>query len=291
VLANDSDPDGDSLSVASLGSAAHGSVQLVAGGVKYTPNSGYVGPDSFTYRAFDGGLLSNQVTVSVTVTDTLSAPTFRSSSSAIVTRARGSILTIPVPAGVQPGDLLLAHVRYRGSTPNLTVPAGWIHLGTIPGDQANHGVYYKIAGSAEPASYQFNQNTDAGRIAGGIGAYSGVDPLNPIVAWAGSASGTSSLVAPDVVSTVANAMVVRLWGWRGSSATDSGVGFNVPPAGVFERWSEQVGHSNSDRNRVLAGDHLQLVAGAVGTSTASGSVSTKENRRSGFTVILRSSGG
>jgi hypothetical protein len=204
-----------------------------------------------------------------------------------VIKPKGSILTIPAPSGVQPGDLLLAHIRYRGATPNLTVPAGWTLVGTIPGDQSHHSVYYKVAGSAEPASYQFNQNTDAGRIAGGIGAYSGVNTTNPIAAWAASASGTSTLVAPDAVSPVANAMVVRLWGWRGSSATESGVGFNVPPVGVFERWSQQVGHPNSDRNRVLAGDQVQLLPGAVGASTASGSASINENRRSAFTVILR----
>jgi len=287
VLANDTDPDGDSLFVVSLGSPTSGTVELVAGGVRYTPNAGYLGPDSFTYRASDGALQSNLATVSVTVTEVLPAPVFRSSSSAALTGAKGSILTIAAPTGVQPGDLLLAQIRYRGATPNLTVPAGWTLVGTIPGDQANHSVYFKIAATGEPASYQFNQNTNAGRMAGGIGAYSGVSTTNPIVAWAASASGTSTLVAPDAVSPVGNAMVVRLWGWRGSSATEIGVGFNLPPPGVFERWSEQVGHANSDRNRVLAGDHVQLAAGAVGTSTASGSASTKENRRSAFTVILR----
>jgi hypothetical protein len=287
VLANDSDPDGQPLGVVGLTQPSNGSAQVVTGGVLYTPNAGYLGPDSFTYRASDGGLQSNVATVAITVTDVLSAPVFRSASSASLTKAGGSILTISAPAGVQPGDLLLAHIRYRGATPNLTVPAGWTLIGTIPGDQANHSVYYKIAGSGEPASYQFNQNTNAGRMAGGIGAYAGVNTTNPIVAWAASASGTSTLVAPDAVSTVANAMVVRLWGWRGSSATESGVGFNVPPPGVFERWSQQVGHANSDRNRVLAGDHVRLATGAVGTSTASGSASTNENRRSAFTVILR----
>lgn len=291
VLANDTDPDGDTLSVVGLTQPANGSTTVVAGTVRYVPNPGYLGTDSFTYRAGDGTLQSNVATVTVTVTEVLPAPVFRSSSSAALTGAKGSILTIAVPIGVEPGDLLLAHVRYRGATPNLTAPAGWTLVGTIPGDQANHSVYYKIAGSNEPAFYEFNQNTNAGRMAGGIGAYRGVSTTSPIVAWAASASGTTTLVAPDAVSTVSNALVVRLWGWRGSSATETGVGFNVPPPGVVQRWSEQVGHANSDRNRVLAGDQVQLATGAVGTSTASGSASTRENRRSAFTVILRPLGG
>jgi hypothetical protein len=287
VLANDSDPDGGSLLVVGLTQPSNGSVQEAAGSLLYTPRTGFTGTDSFSYRAFDGTLESSDATVTVTVSEVFPAPVFRSASSAALTGAKGSILTIPAPSGVQPGDLLLAHIRYRGATPNLTVPVDWTLVGTIPGDQSNHSVYYKVAGPSEPASYQFNQNSNSGRMAGGIGAYSGVNTTNPIAAWAASASGTSTLIAPDAVSPVVNAMVVRLWGWRGSSATDSGVGFNVPPVGVFERWSQQIGHSSKDRNRVLAGDQVQLLPGAVGASTASGSASINENRRSAFTVILR----
>jgi hypothetical protein len=193
------------------------------------------------------------------------------------------------PAGVHAGDLLLAQIRHR-STTTLTPPAGWTHVGTITRATAHHGVYYKIAGSSEPTSYAFNQGDSAGRMAGGIGAYLGVDPGAPINAWAASAVDTATLVAPNATSTVDNAMVVRLWGWRGPSATDAGVGFNAPPAGVTQRWSEQVGHSNNDRNRVLAGDHVKAAAGSVGTSTASGSTSSLENRRSAFTIILTPAG-
>jgi hypothetical protein len=42
---------------------------------------------------------------------------------------------------------------------------------------------------------------------------------------------------------------------------------------------------------VLAGDHVKVTAGSVGTSTASGSTSTLENRRSAFTIILKPTAG
>jgi VCBS repeat-containing protein len=54
VLANDSDIDGDSLSVASVGNATNGTVQIENGQVRYAPNSGYLGPDAFTYTVSDG---------------------------------------------------------------------------------------------------------------------------------------------------------------------------------------------------------------------------------------------
>ena len=68
VLGNDSDADGDAISVSSLGSPAHGSATLNADKtVTYTPNAGFSGTDSFTYRPFDGTDAGNVTTVTVQV--------------------------------------------------------------------------------------------------------------------------------------------------------------------------------------------------------------------------------
>ena len=67
VLANDSDPDGDLLSVAGFTQPAHGTVTQVSGGLRYTPASGYAGADSFTYTISDGRGGTATATVSVTV--------------------------------------------------------------------------------------------------------------------------------------------------------------------------------------------------------------------------------
>ncbi|HUP76711.1 MAG TPA: hypothetical protein VM282_26990, partial [Acidimicrobiales bacterium] len=235
---------------------------------------------------------SDDVTITVAEQGTPGvAPLFRSASSAALTGASGSVLSLLRPDGVQAGDLLLAQIRYRDSTLGLTAPAGWTLVGNIVRSQANHAVYYKIAGASEPAGYAFDQNTDAGRMAVGIGAYVGVNAAAPINAWAASSADLATLVAPTVTTTVNNTMVLRLWGWRGVSATNAGVGFNTVPAGVTQRWTEQVGHANDDRNRILAGDQVQATAGATGTATAAGSASTDENRRNAFTIALTPMGG
>src|SRR5262249_2990596 len=50
VLSNDSDPDGDTLSVEVTVDAAHGDVVCAAdGSCTYTPDAGYSGPDAFQY--------------------------------------------------------------------------------------------------------------------------------------------------------------------------------------------------------------------------------------------------
>ncbi len=75
VLANDSDADGDALTVTDLTAPANGGVALNADGtVTYTPNAGFVGSDSFTYTAFDGSATSNVATVTVNVTDPAASP-------------------------------------------------------------------------------------------------------------------------------------------------------------------------------------------------------------------------
>jgi hypothetical protein len=68
VLANDSDPDGDPLTVTGLTQPSSGLAVVEADQtVTYTPNAGFTGTDSFTYRAFDGEDLSNLATVTITV--------------------------------------------------------------------------------------------------------------------------------------------------------------------------------------------------------------------------------
>ncbi len=71
VLANDTDADGDPLSVTNLTAPAHGSVALNADGtVTYSPNAGFLGTDTFTYTANDGTSDSNVATVTVEVKNT-----------------------------------------------------------------------------------------------------------------------------------------------------------------------------------------------------------------------------
>ena len=61
------DPDGDPLSYTVSSKPLYGTITLDGSSVVYTPNTNYVGKDSFTYTASDGVLTSNQATVSITV--------------------------------------------------------------------------------------------------------------------------------------------------------------------------------------------------------------------------------
>jgi len=70
VLANDSDVDGDTLSVSALSPAMYGLTSTDGLGVTYVPNAGFCGSDVFTYVVTDDDpnpLSSNQATVTLVV--------------------------------------------------------------------------------------------------------------------------------------------------------------------------------------------------------------------------------
>lgn len=69
VLANDTDPDGDALSVTSVGQAAHGTVTNNGDGtVTYRPAANFIGFDTFVYTiCAPEGCLTSSVTAAVTV--------------------------------------------------------------------------------------------------------------------------------------------------------------------------------------------------------------------------------
>jgi uncharacterized repeat protein (TIGR01451 family) len=71
VLSNDSDADGDTLTVASATQGAHGSVINNGDDITYTPDSGFSGTDTFTYTVSDGNGGTDTAAVTVTVTKTL----------------------------------------------------------------------------------------------------------------------------------------------------------------------------------------------------------------------------
>lgn len=68
VLANDSDPDGDSLDVTGVTDPSHGQARVNEDEtVTYNPNQGFTGSDSFTYTISDGNGDTAQATVNVEV--------------------------------------------------------------------------------------------------------------------------------------------------------------------------------------------------------------------------------
>ena len=99
MLGNDTDVDGDPLTIASVTSGAGGTAVLNGDGtVTFTPNANFNGTADFTYTVTDGSLTSNTATVTVAVAAVNDAPTalnvsasgFEDSASRIVVNLAGS---------------------------------------------------------------------------------------------------------------------------------------------------------------------------------------------------------
>ena len=99
VLANDSDPNRDPLSVSSVGSPQDGTAVVdPEGTITYTPAAGYSGPDTFTYTVSDGrgGTASASVAVEVTFVDEGNTPPQASDDAA--TTSEDTAVTVEVLA-------------------------------------------------------------------------------------------------------------------------------------------------------------------------------------------------
>ncbi|MFN3191759.1 MAG: tandem-95 repeat protein [Aureliella sp.] len=112
VLANDSDPEDDALSIDSVTQPAFGLTVIEAGQVRYMPNANFYGSDSFTYTIVDSAGNTATASVDVTVTPVNDAPIAAVDSFSLDQDTR---LTIDAPGVLVndsdvDGDLLTASV-------------------------------------------------------------------------------------------------------------------------------------------------------------------------------------
>jgi large repetitive protein len=142
VLTNDSDPDGDPLTVTSA-SAINGTVVINADGtVTYTPNPGFSGTDTVTYQISDGNGGTSLATVTVTVADVNDLPV--SSAIANQTNLDSQPITLPVAGAFSDPDGDPLTFSATGLPAGLTINAATgVISGTIDNSasQIGGGVY------------------------------------------------------------------------------------------------------------------------------------------------------
>ena len=135
VLANDSDVDGDTLTVTSVGAPAHGTAVLQGDGtVLYTPQANYNGGDSFTYSIADGNGGTDSASAAIAVTPVNDAPVAADSSAQV---AQNTPEDIPLDAADLDGDTLTyavvtqpAHGTLSGSGSSRTYTPDHNYQGT-----------------------------------------------------------------------------------------------------------------------------------------------------------------
>ncbi|MDX8388369.1 MAG: FG-GAP-like repeat-containing protein [Ghiorsea sp.] len=126
VLANDSDPDGDTLTLQAATKPTNGTTAIIGAQVRYTPDNGFAGIDTFTYGISDGfggkktdsvSVTVNAIPVNVSVTDSYSNanPVSGSNVTFTVTVTGDASIAIPslliassLPAGLSPASNTLS---------------------------------------------------------------------------------------------------------------------------------------------------------------------------------------
>ncbi|HEY7018080.1 MAG TPA: hypothetical protein VH297_06390, partial [Gaiellaceae bacterium] len=188
-------------------------------------------------------------------------------SGAAVTTASGMGTTVTVkrPSTTAAGDVLVASVDARlSSSASITAPGGW---SLVRRDSSSAGkyaltqaLYYKVAGSAEPAEYAWTLSSSASGT-GAILDFKNVDRRTPIDSHSGASDpNTRFPTAPSVTATVPGDIVV------GFFAIANGKTMRTP-AGMTEQssasWQSQPWELAAE-----AAAYVQSRTGASGSKTA-----------------------
>ncbi|TML59657.1 MAG: hypothetical protein E6G18_07805, partial [Actinobacteria bacterium] len=184
-------------------------------------------------------------------------------------------IALAVPASVKLGDLLIAHVTWKGGT-NITAaqPGGWTQLDQTRNDGVNIGaqVWYKNAAVADTTGGTYTWTFTPNAIGtGGIAAYTGIDKsVAPQVSQLVTTNVNDQVTYYPAITPATNgAQVISVLGFNETTANNLtpplAVGGVVGAAGTnTDRWeTANSGHIASELS-----DFTQLAAAAVNTNGA-----------------------
>lgn len=212
---------------------------------------------------------------------TTSPPTFVGKSTYATANASSSVSQYP-PSETVAGNLMLAHLTSRADNQTVSTPAGWTLVpdstkrDTSTTPDGDSFVFYRVAGSNEPATLYTFTGTVAGTLGVVISAWAGVDPSNPINA-SGSQTNVqaNAITGPSVTTTMENTTLVLL----ASGATTKAI---TPPASMTEQYEYSGGTTTVNGWGASEG-----VAGVGATGTRAATYTDGSARASmGTTIAL-----
>ena len=162
--------------------------------------------------------------------------------------------------------MLVAAVCVRPSSAAITPPASaWTlvrRVDNASGNPSSLAVYRRVATMGEPANHAWTLSTSTGS-AGGIAAFTGVDPATPVDVENGAptASGLTH-ATPSVTTTQSRTMLVTAHAFTSSETW-------TPPAGMSEAVDvASMAVSNAAGIALELAYGLQAAPGATGTKAA-----------------------
>ena len=147
VLANDSDADGDPLTVSAIGAPLHGAATTDGQTITYTPNPNFVGVESFTYTILDGRGGAATAIVTVTVSGPPGSNRAPTAGNDSATTGLNAPVTIDVLAndGDPDGDPLTITIATPPSNGTAVVENGKVVYTPNPGFSGADSFTYTVA--------------------------------------------------------------------------------------------------------------------------------------------------
>ncbi|MFN3806516.1 Ig-like domain-containing protein [Asticcacaulis sp.] len=230
-LANDVDPDGDTITLTGVGTPAHGTASVSGSQVTYTPAGGYSGSDTFSYTISDGfgGTATGQISVVV------SAPPAPSVSATSLNLAYNTAGNVSLPVSGVYSSLAIASqsangtASISGTTATFTPTAGFIGATSFTftasgpgGTSAPATVTVNVAAPPAPTVSNVTLNTaynTAGSTAlSPAGVYSSLSIVSQSSNGTASISGTTVTFTPNAGYYGSTSFTYRATGPGGSSA-------------------------------------------------------------------------
>ena len=281
VLANDTDPDGDRLTVDSASTPRHGQLRIEDDRIVYTPEAGFSGSDTFTYDVSDGHGDSDSATVTVGVLaggaggETAAAYHATSCEGRVIISEIAWAGTSADPRdewielrnlGTSPVDLTGWTLQWRPTHPTTAADRLWKQVqlqGTLPAsglascaelvdvaptvrfDRAADGVAWKISGDVDTVDEGFFTLERRHDVTIAESKADLVYDEGPVLSLDLSDEGEILMLinaAGEIVDT-ANATSLGRSGWVAGSASTFGTMERVDPLGpdVTENWHTNPG--------------------------------------------------
>ncbi len=192
VLANDSDPDGDDVTLQGVDAPSHGSAAInAAGTITYTPATNYNGPDAFTYTVKDPGGATDVASVSVQVRPTNDAPVAGNDAQIVAMDQASSFEVLGNDSDIDGDELIITSLSDPAQGSASFNPGGTITYVPAPGYEGPDLFTYTIAdGAGGTATGQVDIEVDAVPVARlSVSPSSGLVPLD-VTANAGQSTDT-----------------------------------------------------------------------------------------------------
>jgi hypothetical protein len=121
-----------------------------------------------------------------------------------------STCTVTMPSGVASGDLLVVSLSIAANR-TITAPSGWtlVYNDLESSAPTRVATYYRVAGSSEPASYDWTVNIGTNFNASAL-RISGVNGTTPIDVSQNDTTASNS-ISPSVTTTGSDRLILRIF--------------------------------------------------------------------------------